>query len=67
MAIFMYLLGATLAIPAIMWLFKDEREITLGGCFLAIFLIACAWITAGIVGMIAIIEYWNKPIWRRKK
>lgn len=62
-----YLLGVILAIPMVMWLFKDERNITLGGCFLAIFLLACSWITVGIVGMLAIIEYWDKPIWRRKK
>lgn len=62
-----YLIGAILAIPLAMWLFKGKRDITLGECFLVIFLLACSWITVGIVGMIAIIEYWDKPIWRRKK
>lgn len=65
--IWIYLLGVFLAIITTIWLYKDMITFTLADFALFLFLAACSWISFFIIGAMIIVEYWNKPIWRRKK
>lgn len=65
--IWIYLLGVFLAILTTIWLYKDMTTFTLADLFLFLFLVACSWISVFIHGAMIIVEYWNKPIWMRKK
>lgn len=65
--IWIYLLGVLLAIPTTILAYKDQETYTLADLFLFLFYLACSWWSFFIHSAMIIVEYWDKPIWRRKK